>query len=205
MLQLGGQLGAEFGALGWQFALVERVHMREVVRNLAGLEPLVKSILKMRVSKILAPDGREWLAGFNERAVKIEQPHQPRPLARPVCGSKNWTAVTAQPRQNVMAILPGRCGKHQLRLGMNLHEDVHALPLRRNETVLHLVVVSVSADQLVALLREGRGELFFHVALRGPALLVGRLAQIAAGDEQHFIGGWLRLFLTVLPHFLPSP
>ncbi len=74
-------------------------------------------------------------------------------------------------------------------LGMNLHEDIHALTLRGDETVLQFLVVSVSADELVALLREGRGEFFFHVALRGPARLVGGEAQIATGHQHHFIGG----------------
>jgi hypothetical protein len=47
----------------------------------------------------------------------------------------------------------------------------------------------VSADELVALLRERGGKYFFHAALRGPARLVGGEAQIATGNKHHFIGG----------------
>ena len=105
----------------------------------------------------------------------------------------------------MMAVLPGGGSKHQLRLGMNFHEDVHALALRRDEAVLDLVVVGVGADQLIALLREGRGQLFFHIALRGPTHLIGGLAQIAAGDQKHLICGWFRYFLAIFPHFCNSP
>ncbi len=50
-----------------------------------------------------------------------------------------------------------------------------------------LFVVSMGADKFYALLSEGRGQLLFHLFLRGPALLVGRQAQITAGNEQYFI------------------
>ncbi len=111
--------------------------------------------------------------------------------------------MAAQARKHMMTVLPGRRGKHQPSLGMNLHEDVHPHALRGDEAVLFFFAISMGADQLEALLREGRGQLLFHVTLRGPTHLVGTLAQVAAGDQKHFIRGGFWYF--EVPHCLFDP
>src|SRR5580698_5493846 len=153
------------------------------MRDLAAAQPLVEGSGEISVSEFLAPNGGERLPSFDERAVEIEQPHQPWPLARPVGDSENRPLVAAQSGQDVVAVLPGGCSKNQPLLGMYLHEDIHPGPLRGNEAVLEGGVIGVSANQLDSLLRKGRGQLLFHVALRRPADLVGREAQVSAGNE----------------------
>ena len=46
MPEIGGELGAELCAVGGQLAFVERVDVREIVRDLAGAEPFVESVLE---------------------------------------------------------------------------------------------------------------------------------------------------------------
>ena len=174
---------AERRALSRQLALVQVVHVRQIVADPSCLEPLVEALQEELVFEIETPDRRELAACLGERTVQVQQTDESRPLTRPVGHGKNRSLVTAQSRQNMMAVLPGGGGKHQLRVGMDLHENVHALALRGNESVLFRLVIRVGAHQLEALLRERGRELPFHVTLRRPALLVGRLPQIAAGNQ----------------------
>ena len=106
--------------------------------------------------------------------------------------------MAAQTRKHMMTVLPRRRRKNQARLGMNVHENIHPHPLRRDKAMLLRLVVSMGADEFEALLSESRSQLLFHVPLRGPTLLVRRKPQIAAGNEQCFI--FCRLGYLIAPH-----
>jgi hypothetical protein len=168
------------------------------VSDLAVAQPFRQPGVEVIVREVLAPYRREFLAGFCERPIQIEQAHQSRPLPRPVCDRQNRPLVAAQAGQHVMTVLPRRRGENDPGFGMDLHEHIHSHALRRDEAMLFLLVVGVSANKFEALLRKGRGQFLFHVSLRGPTLLVGRKPQIAAGNEQHFI--CRRLCHFTFPH-----
>ena len=68
-------------------------------------------------------------------------------------------------------------------------EKLNSLALRGNEAVSDLLVVRMSAFELEAGRGDGGCELLFHFTLRGPALLVGRQARVAASDELHPVFG----------------
>ena len=149
------------------------MNMREIVCDFAVAEPFVERVLKVSVGEVFAPNGGEWLAGLDKRAVQIEQADKSRPLPGPVGSSENRPQMRAKAGENVMAVLPRRCREDEAGLWINLHEDVHALALRADEAVLQFLFVRVGTDNLDSLLRKRCGKFLFHVALCRPAGLVG--------------------------------
>jgi hypothetical protein len=93
-----------------------------------------------------------------------------------------------QSGENVVAVLPYGFGDNDRRVGMDLHENIHAHALVIDEAVFQIVAVRVRAAQREALGTQGFCQLLFHLGLRRPADLVCGLAQVAAGDQQNFAG-----------------
>ena len=93
-----------------------------------------------------------------------------------------------QAGQHVMAVLPDALGHDQRGVRVEFAEDLHAHLLRINEAVLLLLVEGMRAHDRPAFGLEGLGEDGFHLRLLGPAFLVGREAQIAAGDQVNVFG-----------------
>ena len=143
--------------------------------------------MKILVGEILAPQRRVLHAGLGQRAVQIEHADQPRPGARPVGHGQNRPAVRDQPVQHVMRVLPDGLGHDQRRVGIDAGEDLHAFLLRADEAVLFVGLERMGADQLVAGVGDGPRELLFHLRLRGPAVVIGRQPQVAAGHQQHLV------------------
>ena len=71
---------------------------------------------------------------------------------------------------------------------MNVRKDIHAHALVVDEAVFQLRLIGMGAAQLKALRSKSGGELLFHLRLGRPAHLVGGLAQVATGQQNHFIG-----------------
>lgn len=93
--------------------------------------------------------------------------------------------------EQVVRILPDALGDDERGGGVYGGEDLHAFFLGADEAVLHVLLVGVGADELVAEGGDDLGELFFHGGLGRPALFVGGLAKVAVGDE---IDGFLGEF-----------
>jgi hypothetical protein len=69
-----------------------------------------------------------------------------------------------------------------------LEEDIHSHALVEDEAVLEVVAVGMGAADLKTLGGEGGDDGALGLGLGGPTDLVGRLTQIAAGDEEDFAG-----------------
>ena len=91
--------------------------------------------------------------------------------------------------EDVVAVLPHGLGHNDRRVGMDLHENVHARALIIDEAVPQILAVRVRAAQRKPLGPQGFGELLFHLRLSRPADLICGLAQVAAGDQQNFAWG----------------
>ncbi len=91
--------------------------------------------------------------------------------------------------KDVVAVLPYGLSDNDRRVGMDLQENVHAHALIIDEAVPPILAVRVRAAQGKPFGPQGFGELLFHLRLSRPADLICRLAQIAAGDQQHFSRG----------------
>ena len=93
-----------------------------------------------------------------------------------------------QARQNVVGVLPDglRHNHRGVRVEVAEHLDAHLL--RVNEAVLLLFVERMRAHDGPALGFQGPGQAGFHLRLLGPALQVGRKAQVAAGHHVNMLG-----------------
>jgi hypothetical protein len=71
--------------------------------------------------------------------------------------------------------------------GFDLRKDIHAHPLARDESVSRLRIHLEGPFDANAFQREALSQLPFHFSLRRPAGEVGRLPQVAAGNQDHFL------------------
>ncbi len=103
--------------------------------------------------------------------------------------------MIAQSRQNVMAVLPDQLRHDQLGVRVDVLENVHPHPLAGDEPVFFDRIVGMPAPDGDALASKRLDHPPFHIGLRRPAGLIGGKTQVAAGDEDRFIGSdGFRLF-----------
>src|SRR5262245_61581055 len=88
-----------------------------------------------------------------------------------------------QPGENMMRVLPDGFGNNERRSRINVLKYFQAFSLRINEAVLGFGIVGVCTHQFVTLGSKRRGECDLHFLLGWPANLIGRKAQVTAGDE----------------------
>ncbi len=160
-----------------------------VVSDAVVAQPFAQAFLEKLFVEILAPQGAEADAGLVQAAVQVEHTDQARPLARPVGHCEDGSAMAEQSGEHMIAVLPHGLGNHQGRLGMDMGENVHAHALVVDEAVAQGGVKRVRALERESFGLERGNEFFFHLRLGGPALLVGRLAKVSAGDQQDLFGG----------------
>ena len=93
-----------------------------------------------------------------------------------------------QAGQDVMAVLPDafRHNHRGVRVELAEHRDAHLLGVK--EAVLLLFVERMCTHDGPAFGLQGLGENGFHFRLLGPAFLVGRKPQIAAGHQVNVLG-----------------
>ena len=96
--------------------------------------------------------------------------------------------MAEQAREDVMAVLPDGLDDDQRGFGVDPLEYIHSHALVEDEAVLQVVAVGMGAADLEALGGEGLDDGALGLGLGGPADLVGRLTQIATGDEKDFSG-----------------
>ena len=186
-LQRGGEGFAKFLRAHINFHLRQRCDVIGLVRTRTGLEPLTEFGFEIVVGEIFAPERRVFHALLGERAVQIQHADESRPRPRPVGAGEDRPAMRGESGEDVMRVLPDGFGDNERRIGINALEDIHAFALRINKTVSGVLVILVRADDVIAFRLERGGEGGFHLFLRGPADLIGREAQIAAGDELHLV------------------
>lgn len=97
--------------------------------------------------------------------------------------------MAAHSRQNVMAILPGGGGEHQVGFGVDISEDIHAHPLAGNEAVPAAGIDGKGASHGNACVLETLGQLALQILLGSPADLIGRKSQVTAGDQNDVFDG----------------
>ncbi len=161
----------------------ERRDVPRLVRALARFEPVVQPRAEIIVGEVLAPQGRILDARLGERAVQVEHADQARPGSRPIGDGQDRPAMRDEAAQHVMRILPDGLGHDERRLGVQPGKDLHPFALRRQEAVLFLFAIRMSADDRIALGFHGAGQGLLHFFLGRPALLVGGEPQVSAGDE----------------------
>ena len=162
--------------------------MALVVGDHAFLEPLAEAVPEEVVLEVLAPQRAVADAGLGQGAVQIQHADQAGPGAAPVGDGEDRAAMGGQAGQDVMAVLPDALGHDQRGIRVELAEHLHAHLLRINEAVLLLLVERMRAHDRPALGFQGLGEDGFHLRLLGPAFLVGREAQVAAGNQVNVFG-----------------
>ena len=70
-----------------------------------------------------------------------------------------------------------------LAVGIDAGEDLQTFFLRGDKTVLLVFLVGMCPDEFVTRRADGLGQIVFQFFLFGPAVLIGRQAQIAAGHQ----------------------
>ena len=143
-----------------------------VVRDRACGEPFAQSGAKFRVLERLAPERAVADAGLCHRAVQIQHADEARPGAAPVGDREDGAAVSEQPGQDVMAVLPDAFSDDERGVRIEGPEDFHAHFLGIDETMALGRIPGVRTDQFPALGLEGAGQRGFHPGLLRPAGLV---------------------------------
>ena len=165
-----------------------------LVADLALVEPLAQPVEEGFVGEVLAPQRRVFLAGLGEAGVEVQHSDQARPGSRPVGNGEDRSPVTEQTGEHVVRILPDRLGHDELGVGIDAGEDAHPFLLRSDEAVFFVLLVGMGTNQLVSRVRDAPPQCLFHLVLGGPAVLVGRKSQVAAGDQVNlFLLGFGRL------------
>jgi hypothetical protein len=190
-----GDLLGDGAGLGRNRDLGERLDVGDLVLDDTGLQPALQAAEEQRVVEVLAPQRRVFDAGLGERAVEIEHADEARPGAGPVGHIEQGPAVRDQAGKEVMRILPDALGDNERCGGINPGEHSHALFLRGDEAMINILLEGVGADELVAKRGNNLGQLFFHGGLGRPAFFIGRLAEVAVGDQidallRQFFYGW---------------
>ena len=180
---LGDRRGEPPQRLG-DFYVGQRHDMVGGMPELPFLEPAAERIAERFVGEVFTPQRGIFLPGLGERGVEIQQPDQPRPLARPVRHGENRTFVRKQSREHMMRVLPRGLGDDQRRRAIDAREHIHPFALRADEAVI-LLGLELMVNEFIAGIIDGLMQRFFHLGLGWPAAAIGRWRQIAAGDEQH--------------------
>jgi hypothetical protein len=171
--QLGSQPLTEPGTLRGQLHILQRPCVRRVMRHPAGAQPLPQPVPEKGVRKILAPKARVPHARLGQRTIQVQHADQPRPLAAPVRHRQDRSAMSGQPGQHMMGILPYRLGHHQRRLRIERPKHLHSLALRRNKPMTFLFLERVRPHHPTPLRLERPAQRPLHGLLRRPAGLVG--------------------------------
>ena len=159
--------------------------------DLSLANPLAEAVEEEGIVEVLGPDGAELDARLAQTAVEVEHSDQAGPLATPVGDGEDGPAMAEQAGEDVMAILPDGLDDDERGGGVDGGEDIHSHALVEDEAVLEVFAVGMGAADLESLGGEGLDDCALCLGLGGPADLVGRLTQIAAGDEKDFAGdGW---------------
>ena len=159
--------------------------MAQIVFASSGIQSLVQLVSEVVITKSFAPQGREWNACFGKRSIEIEHAYQAGPLPRPVGDGQNRAAMSGEPGENMVAVLPHRLGDDERRIWIQVAKNAHAVMLAVDESVT-IFVDSVSAFDFEAEFFNRCAEFFLHRLLGWPAKTIGRETGIAAGDEQSF-------------------
>ena len=195
---MAGEAFAELLVRQRQFEQAQILDVALVVSDHALGEPLAEAVSEESIGKVLAPERAVADAGLGERPVQVQHADQAGPGAAPVGHGQDGAAMGPEARQDVMAVLPHRFGHDHGGVRVHAAKDLDAHLLGINKAVLFLLVVGVGADDGPAFSLQGAGEGRLHLRLFRPALLVGREAQIAAGDKVSLPGfqGWWRFHIT---------
>ncbi len=157
--------------------------MARIVFNAFAMEPALQTIQEEWIGEIFAPQRFIANAGFGERSVEIEHPHQARPFTAPVGHGENGTLMREEPVQHVMAVLPHGFHHNERRAARDVAKHLHAVLLAVDETMALGGVEGMPALDLVSRAANCRCDGCFHRLLSRPALLVRGQAQIATGDK----------------------
>ena len=68
--------------------------------------PCLEVLEERLVEEVFRPERGVLNARLGERAVEVEHPHEPRPLARPIADGQDRPAVGDEPVEHVVRILP---------------------------------------------------------------------------------------------------
>ena len=150
-----------------------------------AFEPAPQAVVEEAIVEIVAPERAVLHAGLGQRAVQVQHADQSGPLAAPVGDRQDRPPMGEQPGQDVMAVLPDGLDHDQRRIGGNLPEDFHAVPLAVDESVPLFGVDWMAAADFAPKPTNPLGYGFFDGFLGRPAELIGRRTQVAAGDENH--------------------
>jgi hypothetical protein len=183
-----GEGDAELALGGGQFGGVEGADVALVVVDLALANPLAEAVEEEGIVEVLGPDGAELDARLAQAAVEVEHSDQAGPLSTPVGDGEDGAAMADEACEDVVAVLPDGLDDDEGGVGVDGGEDIHTHALVEDKAVLEVVAVGMGAADLEALGGEGLDDGALGLGLGGPADLVGRLTQIAAGDEKDFAG-----------------
>ena len=189
-----GESFAGLGGVGRNLALRQRLDVRRLVLDRAGLEPTAQALEEEVVREVFAPQRAVLDAGLGQAAVEVEHADQARPSAAPVGHGQDRALVRDKAGEDVVAVLPDRLGHDQRRVAGNGAEHLQAVLLAVNEAVLLDRIVGVAALDLEAFLLDRGGEFLLHRRLFGFAGLVGGKAQVPAGHQvDRFLCHWQTL------------
>src|SRR5690606_12620469 len=130
--------------------------MGDIVSDLPGLQPFVKSFQEKRIVKGFTPKGAVFNTRLGERAVQVQHTNKSRPLSAPVSYCEYWGAVCCQPSQHMMTILPYTFSHYKWNIRIKLAENFHAYPLRVDETMTFHLIVGVTANNVPPTSVNGR-------------------------------------------------
>lgn len=85
--------------------------------------------------------------------------------------------------KNVVGILPSRGRKDKRRLGRDVPEDIHTHALARDKAMSGRLAAGECPLEFVAQVGEDFCQCLLQLCLGRPADLIGRLAEISAGNE----------------------
>ena len=191
--QIGGDGGCHTRQLGRHGGGLKPVQVAQIMANAPRREPPAQMGAEPIILEIDAPKAGEFHPSLDQRAIEIEQPHQPRPGARPVRNRQDRPLVGNQTGQNVLRILPHGLGHDQGGGGVYMTKNLDSLTLAGDEPVarvrVHRMAARDAGAQIGPHIGNGLGQSAFHFRLGGPAHGVGAFAQIAAGHKNDIGSG----------------
>ena len=145
----------------------------------AGAEPLVELRHGPLVGEVGTPERRVLDPGLGEARGEVQEPDEPREVAGPVRDDENRSAVGAQAREHVVAVLPDRLDDDERGIRRQRLEHLDARALAVDEAVSGHRVDAVAAFDRPAESLDGGREVGLEPLLRRPALHVGAEAEVA--------------------------
>ncbi len=185
--ELRGERLAQLAFRLGHFHVIQRRDVVGLVSHAPLLQPAAEVFCEPVVAKILAPQRAVFDTGLGERPVEVQHADESRPRPRPIGEGEDRPAMRDQPGEHVVRILPDGFGDDKRRVGIDPFKDAHPFLLRTDEPVLLAFLVGMRPDQFISGLRNRACQRLFHLPLRRPALLIGALPQVAAGNEQDLV------------------